>query len=213
MAVVFYQIGIFIAIQIAALFGKNARNTAIILITIFTLLQVFISWLLLLQLITIFISYYFSKHWYKKNNTTKKQKNNVLYSSRKGDGRAIIEVDLNDGNLEDDIRQKATLQNEIREYSKYKYENDVEYRNSVKSVLNNFSNLANGTNQNSKNKINPKTKFYYVSKGKTHGPVTANGIIHLVKTDQINRNCYVREVSEKVFEKRAFEIEKLLQKT
>ena len=57
MAVLLYQLGIFIAIQIAAVFGRRSRNTAVVLITIFTFLQVFISPLLLLQLITIYISY------------------------------------------------------------------------------------------------------------------------------------------------------------
>ena len=57
MAIFLYQIGIFIAILIASSFGKNSRNTSIVLISIFTLLQVFMSWLLLLQFLTIFISY------------------------------------------------------------------------------------------------------------------------------------------------------------
>lgn len=60
MAVFLYQIGIFLAIIIAANFGRRTRNTAVILISIFTVLQVFISWLLLLQFFTIFLSYQIS---------------------------------------------------------------------------------------------------------------------------------------------------------
>lgn len=60
MAVILYQIGIFLAIIIASKFGRNNRNTAVILISIFTLLQVFMSWLLLLQFLTIFIAYQYS---------------------------------------------------------------------------------------------------------------------------------------------------------
>ena len=60
MAVFLYQLGIFLAIIIAAKFGRKTRNTAVILITIFTILQVFMSWLLLLQFFTIFLSYQIS---------------------------------------------------------------------------------------------------------------------------------------------------------
>lgn len=71
MDVLLYQIGIFLAIQIAALFGKSSRNTAIILISIFTILQVFMSWLLLLQFITIYISYNISKNLFFSNRNEK----------------------------------------------------------------------------------------------------------------------------------------------
>ncbi|MBJ98539.1 MAG: hypothetical protein CMC87_11340 [Flavobacteriaceae bacterium] len=60
MAVFLYQLGIFLAIIIAAKFGRKTRNTAVILISIFTILQVFMSWLLLLQFFTIFLSYQIS---------------------------------------------------------------------------------------------------------------------------------------------------------
>ena len=63
-----YQIGIFIAIQIASFFGKNSRNVAIVLISIFTLLQVFTSGLMILQFATIFISYLVSKNILENQN-------------------------------------------------------------------------------------------------------------------------------------------------
>jgi hypothetical protein len=62
MGILFYQIGIFVAIQIAAFFGKSSRNVAIILISLFTLLQVYTSGLMILQFITIFVSYIVSKN-------------------------------------------------------------------------------------------------------------------------------------------------------
>ncbi|TXD71262.1 hypothetical protein [Aequorivita antarctica] len=71
MAVFLYQIGIFLAIIIASSFGKKARNTAVILISIFTLLQVFMSWLLLLQFVTIFIAYIISNSFADKKTTNK----------------------------------------------------------------------------------------------------------------------------------------------
>lgn len=66
MAVLLYQVGIFLAITIASAFGKKSRNTAVILISIFTLLQVFMSWLLLLQFFTIFIAYQISNSYLNK---------------------------------------------------------------------------------------------------------------------------------------------------
>jgi hypothetical protein len=213
MAVILYQIGIFIAIQIASQFGKSARNTAIVLITIFTLLQVFMSWLLLLQLITVFISYNFSKQWFqeKKPKQNQKQPNNVLYGFRENGGHSVMEVDLNDENLDKDIRRKAALQNEIREDSNYRYENDLEYKNSIDGVLNNIANRAKGNYPMPKNGINLETKFYYIDHTKIYGPVSAKTIIQLVKSNQINRNSFVRQVSEKEFEKRAYEIVELLE--
>src|SRR5690606_16749259 len=130
--------GIFIAIQIASIFGKSARNTAIIIITIFTLLQVFMSWLLLLQLITIFIAYSFSKRWFEQNGTkqTQKKPNTVMYSYRENGGHSVTEVDLNDENLDIEIRRKAILQEEIRKEAKNSYDNDPQMRSAVDGVLN-----------------------------------------------------------------------------
>lgn len=67
MLVILYQVGIFIAIQIAASFGKNSRNTAVVLISIFTFLQVYMSWLLVLQFFTIYLAYRFSSNRFKRN--------------------------------------------------------------------------------------------------------------------------------------------------
>mgnify|MGYP007017092576 FL=1 len=60
MGILLYQIGIFIIIQISSLFSKTSRNTAIILISIFTILQVYTSGLMIIQFLTILISYWFS---------------------------------------------------------------------------------------------------------------------------------------------------------
>lgn len=78
MAVLLYQIGIFLAIIISSTFGKKSRNTAVILISIFTLLQVFMSWLLLLQFATIFIAYSVSNSFIEK-----KPKNKTVSKSNK----------------------------------------------------------------------------------------------------------------------------------
>ncbi len=136
--VILYQIGIFVAIQIAALFGKNSRNTAIVLISIFTLLQVFMSWLLILQFFTIFVAYWFSNKLFFKNSNNEKSKNSnkILYSYRdESGGRGIREVDLNDPNLDPKIKSKALLQEEIRKLSMENYENDSEYRKSIDEIM------------------------------------------------------------------------------
>ena len=138
MAVLFYQIGIFIAIQVAAIFGKKSRNTAIVLISIFTILQVFMSWLLILQFFTVIISYVISNNWFlndSKNESSKKT-NKILYSFRdKKGGRGIMEVDLDDQNLDPKIRSKALLQEEIRQQSLDDYKNDLEYKKAVDDVM------------------------------------------------------------------------------
>lgn len=75
MAIFFYQIGILITIQISAFFGKYARNVAIVLISIFTILQVFTSGLMILQFITIFISYIMSEGIIDGNKKHEAEKN------------------------------------------------------------------------------------------------------------------------------------------
>jgi hypothetical protein len=75
MAVLFYQIGIFLAIIIASKFGQKSRNTAVILISIFTVLQVFVSWLLILQFVTILIAYQFSNSILHKDTNKESSQN------------------------------------------------------------------------------------------------------------------------------------------
>ena len=83
MGIIFYQIGIFIAIQISAMFGKKSRNTAIILILIFTVLQVYTFTLTAFQFLTVWVSYYFAKKWFSKNS---KEVNDELICVRDENG-------------------------------------------------------------------------------------------------------------------------------
>ena len=128
MAVLLYQIGIFIAIQIAAMFGRNSRNTAIVLISIFTILQVFMSWLLLLQFITIYISYNVS--------------NNSLSNKNENQGNHA---------------QKKTIQFNKLNMSNYGIsENNPILMNSIPSsysFLNKLKSLKNGIDYNRKGSI------------------------------------------------------------
>ncbi|MES2862691.1 MAG: hypothetical protein V4666_01095 [Bacteroidota bacterium] len=66
MLILLYQIGIFLAIQIAASFGKSSRNVAVTLIAIFSILQIFAYWLLIFQFVTIFIAFIKSEQWFFK---------------------------------------------------------------------------------------------------------------------------------------------------
>ncbi|WP_264558997.1 hypothetical protein [Flavobacterium sp. N2270] len=143
MAVILYQIGIFIAIQIAAMFGKNSRNTAIVLISIFTILQVFMSWLLLLQFITIYISYNVSNNLFFNKPEKKNISNKVLYSFRtENGGRGTREIDINDNSIDSEIREKARLQNQIREQSLKEYNENPNHRKAVDNVINDmFKNI------------------------------------------------------------------------
>ncbi len=134
MEVFLYQFGILIAIQIAAMFGKNSRNTAVVLISLFTILQVFMSWLLLLQFITIYISYNISNNLYFKNNQAPKSQKTVLKSYENG-ARVYREYDEND-DLSPEIRKKIKSQKEINKISKDMYKNNAEYKKSVDDVMN-----------------------------------------------------------------------------
>ncbi len=129
MEVFLYQVGIFFIIQITSIFGKNIRNFALLLICIFSIFQVFTSWLLILQFITIFFSYNFSNNLFFKKNE-KDFKSNIIryrYTDENG-GKVLTEIDLNDKNLDPKIKSRAILQNEIRQDSITKYNNDPEYK-------------------------------------------------------------------------------------
>lgn len=76
MSILFYQIGIFLAILIASIFGQKSRNTAVIVISIFTVLQIYVDWLLILQFITILVAYHISNS-ISSEEKTKKDTNNL----------------------------------------------------------------------------------------------------------------------------------------
>ncbi|WP_313100856.1 hypothetical protein [Epilithonimonas sp.] len=86
MGIILYQIGIFIAIQISSFYGRKARNVAIVLIVIFTFLQVFVIWLMLLQFITILLAYWTSKGII--DNNKKKQIENKTVNDNKVNTKA-----------------------------------------------------------------------------------------------------------------------------
>lgn len=142
---------------------------------------------------------------YNKESTP----NNVLYSYRdENGGRVVTEVDLNDETLDKTTRERAILQNQIREDSNKRYNSDPEYKNSVDNVINN---MVSG-NINRQNDFSLDTKFYYVERGTTFGPITGKKLISLVNNQKINKNCFVRQESENGFENRAYEIVELIKK-
>ncbi|WP_341220151.1 pentapeptide repeat-containing protein [Polaribacter atrinae] len=78
MGILIYQIGIFIAIQLSAYFGKNSRNIATIIISVFTILQVFTNQLMILQFCTIAISFFLSKTLFSvENNVNSEYKTEI----------------------------------------------------------------------------------------------------------------------------------------
>lgn len=60
MEILIYQISIIAIICFSALFGRNVRKLTMLCIAIFTIFQVFVMWLGVLQFITIFIGYLIS---------------------------------------------------------------------------------------------------------------------------------------------------------
>ena len=73
MAIFLYQIGIFIAIIFAGTYGRSSRNVAVILIMIFTILQVYAFPLMFIQFLTIIFAYIVSKYFSSNNNIGEKQ--------------------------------------------------------------------------------------------------------------------------------------------
>lgn len=96
--------------------------------------------------------------------------------------------------------------NNIQVSSEPKY--NTGYNPNVDNVINN---MVSG-NVGEEREISLNTKFYYIEKTKIIGPVTGKKLVSLVKTQRINRNCFVRQESEKNFKNRAYEIVELLEK-
>jgi len=129
MEVILYQIGIFFLIQIASIFGKSLRNFAIFFICIFTISQIFTSWLLVLQFITIYFSYNISNKLFFKDSEKEIKSNKMRYSyTDENGGKVLTEIDLDDKNLDPKIKSRAILQNKIRQDSLDNYKNDPEYK-------------------------------------------------------------------------------------
>lgn len=63
MEVLGFQIFFFLLILISGIFGRKARNGIIIFSIIFTLIMVFMSWLIILQLFTIAFAYFISENY------------------------------------------------------------------------------------------------------------------------------------------------------
>lgn len=66
MEVLLYQFAILFIIACSTIFGRRARNYVVIAILIFTVFQVFMFWLGVLQFFTVFIAYFISEGMLKK---------------------------------------------------------------------------------------------------------------------------------------------------
>ncbi|MFI8379599.1 hypothetical protein [Leeuwenhoekiella sp. NPDC079379] len=81
MEVLVFQVGIFLAIIVLGAFGKKIRNGALIFFSVFTVVMVFTSGLMILQFLTIFLAYLVTDGLYSKkeeniNDVYIPQKNN-----------------------------------------------------------------------------------------------------------------------------------------
>jgi hypothetical protein len=135
MAILFYQIGIFFIIQIAALFGRKVRNIAVVLIIIFTLLQVFASSLMIIQFFTIIIGYVISNRQFQEpDKIIEKPKKVIVKSYSQSGGRIYKQYDEND-NLSPQVRKQVENQNEISRLAQKQYDNDPELKKAVDDVI------------------------------------------------------------------------------
>lgn len=67
MEVLGFQIFFFLLILFVALFGRKARNIVVIGSILFTVIMVFTNWLIILQLVTIFIAYIITENYVEKS--------------------------------------------------------------------------------------------------------------------------------------------------
>jgi hypothetical protein len=130
MAVLLYQIGIFVVIQISSLFGKNFRNIAIAVVSIFTIVQIFTSWLLILQFLTIIISYWISNKWHFMDSLTISKSENNKNKEESGI-KGVGKVDKNDPTLDRRHKESAPSLDKVRRVAREGYENNPEYRKVV----------------------------------------------------------------------------------
>lgn len=148
MAVLLYQLGIVLAIQIAAAFGKSSRNVAVVLISIFTLLQVFMSWLLLLQFVTIFLSYLLSENLFFNNqNKAVEKKNNDLVTLKeygKNGERIYRQYNVNDPSLSAEIKEKIRKKKELDSHLNEMYQNNPEYKKRLDGIIKDMQNKFKG---------------------------------------------------------------------
>ncbi|WP_282074102.1 hypothetical protein [Polaribacter atrinae] len=123
MEVLLYQIGIFLAILIAGKLGEKSRITAIVLICIFTILQVYMSWLLILQFITIIFSYIISKKIFSteiKENISSKKENLNLESIKE--------------KLKKELEEKSPIEKKKKIIKKIKNIEKTEKKDAIKKV-------------------------------------------------------------------------------
>ncbi len=59
--VLFYQVVIIAMILIAALFGRTALNRTALSLVLFTFMNVWMQWLMILQFVTIFVAFYIGR--------------------------------------------------------------------------------------------------------------------------------------------------------
>lgn len=117
---------------------KKARNIILICLIVFTLIQVFTSWLLILQLVTIFIGYNISNSLIKKEKEkTQPSTKHIIKTSDKNGAKIYNEYGEND-ELLTEIREKIKSKKEIDRLIKEMYDNDLEHRKAVDDVIENM---------------------------------------------------------------------------
>ncbi|MBW1618974.1 transposase, partial [Empedobacter falsenii] len=148
MTILAYQIIIFFIIQLSSFFGKKIRNIVIFLSIIFTIIEVFTTWLTLLQFVTIFVSYQVSKIWFNDKVHIKKEEDLVRFDDYDEKGRRFYrEVDLNDSNIDDGLRDKAVKSKRIEELAREGLKNNPKLNKMMKDHMDNMINRNESVSQ------------------------------------------------------------------
>jgi predicted membrane protein len=133
MEILLYQIGIFSAIIISSFFGKSSRNVAIILIAIFTMLQVYSSSLMVIQFLTIFIGYKVSKAFSTNKDENKGFEKDL--SSRTDKKKTVNNSKLSEQDFWESQRISNSFERSAPPYRYDRYEHDPEYRKQMDADL------------------------------------------------------------------------------
>lgn len=85
MEIFIFQIAVFAIIFLSAFFGREALNKTVLIVSVFTLLAVFMTWLIILQFITIVISYSLAvAQINRQEEITERQSNYRKYNPESG---------------------------------------------------------------------------------------------------------------------------------
>lgn len=90
MQVLGFQLLVFLSILLSAYFGRKIRNGLATIITIFTIFAVFMAWLMILQLVTILVSFIVSESIVVDREARAQQRKQNIYQNNSSGGKVFL---------------------------------------------------------------------------------------------------------------------------